>query len=174
MFAVSVQPTPLRWIVKVVPAGPRFTSIGSAVGLIQNAPIFFVGPAWTHRPWVPPRSSGVREAEFDAAGRIGLRFGDHLGNLLPALSGHAVADDAGPVELVGLAGLQAAAAHRTGSPTPAKARGRDELALRAAAGERRVCACCSGGAGSTGGPSVTVKANSKRGRPGAGFCSGLR
>jgi hypothetical protein len=32
MFEVSVQPTPLRWTVKVVPTGPRLISSGNAVG----------------------------------------------------------------------------------------------------------------------------------------------
>src|SRR6266446_1305293 len=59
MLAVSVQPTPFRWIVKVVPTGPRPTSSGSAVGVFQYVPVFFADPASIHRPCAPPRSSGT-------------------------------------------------------------------------------------------------------------------
>src|SRR6266403_5608238 len=59
MLAVSVQPTPLRWLVKVVPTGPRLTSSGSTVGVIQYLPVFFADPVSTHRPCAPPRSSGT-------------------------------------------------------------------------------------------------------------------
>src|SRR6266481_6941673 len=59
MLAVSVQPTPLRWIVKVVPTGPRLTSSGSTVGVIQYLPVFFADPVSIHRPCAPPRSSGT-------------------------------------------------------------------------------------------------------------------
>src|SRR6267378_3421316 len=59
MLAVSVQPTPFRWIVKVVPTGPGLTSSGSAVGVIQDVPIFFAEPVAIHRPCAPPRSSGT-------------------------------------------------------------------------------------------------------------------
>src|SRR5208337_2127525 len=59
MFEVSVQPTPLRWTVKVVPTGPRLISSGNAVGLIQYDPVFFADPASIHMPCAPPRSSGT-------------------------------------------------------------------------------------------------------------------
>src|SRR5947207_9189337 len=59
MLAVSVQPTPLRWILNVVPAGPRATSSGSALGAIQCAAVFLPAPTSTHSPCQPPRSSGV-------------------------------------------------------------------------------------------------------------------
>src|SRR5215510_1195356 len=59
MLAVSVQPTPLRWILKVVPARPRATSSGSADGAIQCVPDFLPAPVATQRPCSPPRSSGV-------------------------------------------------------------------------------------------------------------------
>src|SRR5215510_1678378 len=59
MFAVSVQPTPFRWILNVVPAGPRATSSGKALGAIQCAAVFLPVPTATHSPCQPPRSSGV-------------------------------------------------------------------------------------------------------------------
>src|SRR5262244_4649496 len=59
MLAVSVQPTPFRWIVKVVPTGPRLISSGNAVGVIQYLPLFFTDPVSIHRPCAPPRSSGT-------------------------------------------------------------------------------------------------------------------
>src|ERR1700736_4081407 len=65
MLAVSVQPTPFRWIVKVLPTGPRLTSNGSAVGVIQYVPIFFAEPVSIHRPCAPPRSS--RTGKRDSA-----------------------------------------------------------------------------------------------------------
>src|SRR3954465_12004359 len=59
MLAVSLQPTPLRWMRKVVPTGPRVTSRGGAVGGIQNDPCFLPLPAATQNVCAPPRSSGV-------------------------------------------------------------------------------------------------------------------
>src|SRR5689334_550297 len=59
MLAVSLQPTPLRWILNVVPAGPRTTSSGNAVGMIQNVPVLRFPPASAQSPCDPPRSSGA-------------------------------------------------------------------------------------------------------------------
>src|SRR5215468_12502709 len=59
MLAVSLQPVPLRWTRKVVPAGPRATSSGSAVGMIQNVPFLRWPPASAQSPCDPPRSSGA-------------------------------------------------------------------------------------------------------------------
>src|SRR5207237_9220515 len=65
MLAVSVQPTPFRWIVNVVPTGPRLTSSGNAVGVIQYVPVFFADPVSIHRPCAPPRSSGTLKRNSD-------------------------------------------------------------------------------------------------------------
>ena len=54
---------------------------------------------------------GHLELECGRALRVGGGLGDRGRGSLPAGSGHAVADDAGPVELVGLARLKAFAAH---------------------------------------------------------------
>src|ERR1700730_12963201 len=59
MLAVSVQPTPFRWIVKVVPTGPRLTSRGSADGALQYVPVFVADPVSIHSPCAPRRSSGT-------------------------------------------------------------------------------------------------------------------
>src|SRR5438046_1247880 len=59
MLAVSVQPTPFRWTVKLAPTSPRLTSSGNAVGVIHNIPVFFADPVSIHRPCLPPRSSGT-------------------------------------------------------------------------------------------------------------------
>jgi len=63
--------------------------------------------------------------------------------------------------------------HRDRLADAGKGRRGNELAL---GGRTRTtfCVCCGGEGGRSGAPSVTVNWNSKRGRPGAGFCSGLR
>src|SRR5262245_49906703 len=59
MLAVSVQPTPFKCILNVVPAGPRPASSANALGAIQCSAVFFTLPVSIHRPCDPPRSSGV-------------------------------------------------------------------------------------------------------------------
>src|SRR5271165_2708956 len=54
-----VQPTPFKCKVNGVPAGPRPTSIGNAVGLIQKLPVCFSAPLSTKSVCAPPRSSGT-------------------------------------------------------------------------------------------------------------------
>ena len=92
---------------------------------------------------------------------------------LPALPGHAVADHAGPVELIGLARLQALAAHHHRLPDAGECGRRHECARRRQL-RTLLCACCSGASGSTGAPAVILNAIAQRGRSGAGFCCRLR
>src|SRR5438874_3382193 len=54
---------------------------------------------------------GYLELEFGFALRVRRGLGDRGRRSLPAGSGHAVADDAGPVEFIGLARLETFAAH---------------------------------------------------------------
>src|SRR4029078_5935406 len=122
MLAVSLQPTPLRWMRKVVPTGPRVTSRGSAVGAIQNEPCFLSFPVATQSVCTPPRSSGVSKrnsvapaASAAASGNRGEHLppcrirgsrGDHARHLLPTPARHTVADHGGPVQLMGFPWLQ--------------------------------------------------------------------
>src|SRR5258707_13377069 len=73
MLAVSLQPTPLRWILNAVSTGPRETSSGSAVGAIQKVPALRVVAASAHSPWDPPRSSGALKwnSTLPAASAVG-------------------------------------------------------------------------------------------------------
>src|SRR4051812_14251021 len=73
MLAVSVQPTPFRWTVKAVATGPRLTSSGNAVGVIQYVPVFFVDPVSI--PQAVRTTQIVRDlqAEFATPGRFNHR-----------------------------------------------------------------------------------------------------
>src|SRR5215831_7978693 len=112
MLAVSVQPTPFRWIAKVVPTGPRRTSSGSAVGVIQYLPVFFCRSGVDPQAVRAAQIVGHIEAEFDMSGTVRFALGDDRGQFLPARPGHPVADDAGPVELIARAVDQSIAAHQ--------------------------------------------------------------
>src|SRR5205823_8518581 len=70
------------------------------------------------------------EAEFDPPRRIGFRFCDGKRDILPALSGHAVADHASPIQLVGFTRLEAARAYLDRFAHTREMRSRYELARR--------------------------------------------
>src|SRR3989442_1000969 len=76
-----------------------------------RAGILLAGAHVDGEPVLAAEVVGHLELECGRALRVGGGLGDRGRGSLPAGSGHAVADDAGPVELVGLARLKAFAAH---------------------------------------------------------------
>src|SRR3954470_2156179 len=173
MFEVSVQPTPLRWTVKVVPTGPRLISSENAVGLIQYVPVFFADPDSIHIPCAPPRSSGTAKRNSACPALSAL------------LSAMAVDDSSQPAPVIRLPitrvqlsrwllpGSKPSPRTTAGSPTPENC----GVATRSPCGGGTrgfFCACCSGGGGITGAPAVTVNGIAQRGRSGSGLCCMLR
>ena len=168
MLAVSVHPTPLRCIGfgaartlgDIDRQGRRLDPIGSSSR-------FAPPPVSTHRPCTPPRSSGA--LKLNSAGRCRRPWRSRSrGSLPPSRSGHAVADHVRPIELIGLARLEALAAHHhrlldAGDAAWPRAR-------RQAAGRGPSSAPVAGRRRKHRAPAVTRNGIAQRGRPGSGFC----
>ena len=61
MLSKSVHPTPLRWIVTGVPAGPDVGEmLTTLVSIAKNARASVLSPDLTDSVCMPPRSSGIR------------------------------------------------------------------------------------------------------------------
>src|SRR5262249_11994011 len=87
-------------------------------------------------PGVDPQAVGSAkiigrcEAEFGPSGAVRAALRNGLGNFLPTLAGHAIADDPGPVELIALARLQTFAANQSWLADAGEWRCRYQFALR--------------------------------------------
>src|SRR5258707_7841058 len=195
MLAVSLQPTPLRWILNAVSTGPRETSSGSAVGAIQKVPALRVVAASAHSPWDPPRSSGALKwnSTLPAASAVASATTRERSSQPPVEAERSPLPESMrdateltaplplmrlPVTVVQLSatdlpGVKPAPLTVTGWPTPENS---GVATSSPCGGSRRTCAwaCCGGGAGSTAGPLEMLKPTLNCGRSGAGDCCMLR
>src|ERR1700719_1658212 len=195
MFADSLQPTPLRWILNVVSTGPREISSGSAVGAIQKVPVLRVPPASAHSPWEPPRSSGALKwnSTWPAASAVAWATTRERSSQPPVVAERSPLPDSIrdatvltaapplmrlPVTVVQLSAIDLPGSKPvpltvTGWPTPENS---GEATSSPCGGRRRTCvwACWGGGAGSTGAPLEIVKPTLNCGRSGAGDCCMFR
>src|SRR5712672_576987 len=168
MLAVSLQPVPLRWILNVVPAGPRATSSGNAVGMIQNVPFLRAPPAASaQKACEPPRSSGASNlnSTFPDASALASVMGLECSSQPPPLMRL-------PVTVVQLRTTVLPAS----KPVPLTVIGvrippNVGLATKSPCGGNlctSFCTCCSGGGGKAGSPGVIVKLTLNCARSGAG------